>query len=96
MIYLKTIMMKRVYLDIVMSIMAQANLPFSFWGDALLFTTYIINCVSSKSVPSTPYEIWKSEMPDLSIICLWGCLAYIHNNFHEYEKLGHRGRNVSS
>ncbi|XP_075112616.1 uncharacterized protein LOC142182297 [Nicotiana tabacum] len=37
--------------------MAQANLPISFWGDALLTATYILNKVPSKSVSSTPYEL---------------------------------------
>ena len=31
----------RTLLDMVRSMMAQANLPISFWGDALLTTTYI-------------------------------------------------------
>ena len=53
---------------------------------------YIINCVSSMSVPSIPYELWKGEKPNLSIMCLWGCTTYIHNTSHEYEKLGPRGK----
>ena len=50
----------------VMSMMAQANLPIFFWGDALLTVAYILNRVLSKSVPSIPYELWNSEKPDLS------------------------------
>ena len=73
------------------SMMAHANLPISFWGDALLSATYIINHVPSKYVPSTPYELWKGETPDLSIMRPWGCTCYIHNTFHEYGKLGPRG-----
>ena len=49
----------RTLLDMVRSMMAQANLPISFWGDALLTAAYIINRVPSKSVPSTPYELWN-------------------------------------
>ena len=49
--------------------MAQANLPISFWGDALLFTTYILNSIPSKFVPSTSYELWTSEKLDLRIMC---------------------------
>ena len=33
----------RTLLDMVRSMMAQANLPISFWGDALLSATYILN-----------------------------------------------------
>ena len=45
--------------------MAQANLPISFWGDALLTAAYILNRVPSKSVSSTSYELWNDEKPDL-------------------------------
>ena len=47
----------RTLLDIIRSMMAQVNLPISFWGDALLTTAYILNCVPSQSVSSTPYEL---------------------------------------
>ena len=33
----------RTLLDMVRSMMAQANLPINFWGDALLSATYILN-----------------------------------------------------
>ena len=52
-------------LDVVKSMMAQANHPISFEGHALLTTTYILNCVPSKSVPVTPYELWFSKKPSL-------------------------------
>ena len=55
----------RTLLDIVRSMMAQANLPISFWGDALLTANYILNCVPSQSVSSTPYKLWKGKKPNL-------------------------------
>ena len=53
---------------------------------------YIINCVPSKFVHSTPYEPWKGKTTDSSIMRPWGCIAYIHNTSHEYGKLGPRGK----
>ena len=55
----------RTLLDMVRSMMAQANLPISFWEDALLTAAYILNRVPSKSVLSNPYELWNDEKPDL-------------------------------
>ncbi|XP_074569538.1 uncharacterized protein LOC141826187 [Curcuma longa] len=72
--------------------MAQANLPISYWGDALLVATYILNRVPSKSVPSTPYERWTGRKPDLSNLRPWGSAAYVHDKTHKYGKLGPRGR----
>ena len=50
-------------LDLVRSTMTLANLPISFWGDALLTGAYILNCTSSKSVSTTLYELWHDRNP---------------------------------
>ena len=76
----------------VMSMMAQANLSISFLRDALLIAAYILNRVPSKSISSTHYELWNGEKPDLGNLPLWGCAAYVHNNSHQYGKLGPRGK----
>jgi transposase InsO family protein len=80
----------RTLFDMVRSMMAQANLPISFWGDALLTAAYILNRVPSKSVSSTPYKLWNGVEPNLGYFHPRGCAAYIHNTSHEYEKLGPR------
>ena len=45
--------------------MAQENLPILYWGDALLTAAYILNRVPTKSVISTPYELWTGRKPEL-------------------------------
>ena len=72
--------------------MAQAKLPISFWGDALMTVAYLLNRVSSKSIPSTPYELWKCAKLGLNVMCPWGCAAYVHSVSHEYGKLGPKGK----
>ena len=79
-------------LDMVRSMIAQANLSISYWGDALLTATYILNRVSTKSVTSTPYEFWTKRKPDLSNLRPWGSAAYVHDPSHMYGKLGPRGK----
>ena len=54
--------------DMVRSMMAQANLQISFWGDALLTAAYILNRVPSKSVSSTPYELWNDVKSNLGYL----------------------------
>ncbi|KAL0303482.1 UNVERIFIED_CONTAM: hypothetical protein Sradi_6216300, partial [Sesamum radiatum] len=56
----------------VRSMMAQANVLLSFWEDVILTTTYILNRVPSKSIPSTPYELWYSRKPNLEGLRPWG------------------------
>jgi hypothetical protein len=82
----------RTLLEMVRSMMAQANLPISYWGDALLTAVYILNRVPSKSVSSTPYELWTGKKPNLSYFRLWGSAGIVHDTSHKYEKLGPRGK----
>ena len=70
-------------LDMVRSMMMQAKLSISFWGDVIMTTAYILNRVPSISVSSTPYEVWKGAMPDLNIMHPRGCATYVHNVSHE-------------
>lgn len=37
--------------------MTQANLPITYWDDTLLTITFVLNCVSSKLVTTTLYEL---------------------------------------
>ena len=57
--------MNRTLLDMVRSMMTQANLSIFFGGDVLLIATYILNHVPSKSITSTPYELWNGKKPNL-------------------------------
>ena len=82
----------RTLLDMVRSMMAHANLPISFWGDALLAAAYILNRVPSQSVSSTPYELWNGEKPNLEHLRPWGSAGFVHNTSQKYGKLGPRAR----
>ncbi|KAK4838535.1 hypothetical protein QYF36_014541 [Acer negundo] len=82
----------RTLLEMVRSMMAQANLPVSYWGDVLLTAAYILNRVPSKSVTSTPYELWTGRKPVLTNLRPWGCTGYAHNLSSQYGKLGARGK----
>ena len=70
--------------------MVHANLPISFWGDALFTATYILNRVPSKSIPATPYKLWHGKKPSLDHLRLWGSAGYVHNLIHQHGKLGLR------
>ena len=53
---------------------------------------YILNRVPSKSVSSTPYELWTGKKPNLNNLWPWGSTVYVHNTSHRYGKLGPRGK----
>ena len=80
-------MRNRTLLHMVRSMMAQTILPISYWGDALITAMYRRNRVPSKSVPCTPYELWRGRKTELVHLRSWGCATYVRNLSHQYGKL---------
>ena len=55
-------------LNMVRSMTSLTDLPLSFWGYALETTTFTLNRALSKSVETTPYELWFGKKPKLSFL----------------------------
>ena len=55
-------------LDMVRTMMSLTNLPLSFWDYALETTAFMLNRAPSKSVETTPYELWFGKKPKLSFL----------------------------
>ena len=66
----------RTLLDMVRSMMSLTDLPLSFRGYALEMAAFILNRAPSKSVETTPYELWFGKKPKLPFLKVWGCDAY--------------------
>jgi hypothetical protein len=64
-------------LDSVRSMMSLSDLSISFWGYALETIVFILNRAPSKSVETTPYELWNGKKPTLLFLRVWGCEAYV-------------------
>uniref|UniRef100_A0A2N9IT45 Integrase catalytic domain-containing protein n=1 Tax=Fagus sylvatica TaxID=28930 RepID=A0A2N9IT45_FAGSY len=54
----------RTLLDMVRSMMARANLPTSFWGEAILTAMHILNRIPTKALEKTPHELFVGENYD--------------------------------
>ena len=67
----------RTLLDMVQSMMSLTKLPLSLWGYALDTTKFTLNRAPSKSVETTPYELWFGKNPKLLFLKVWGCNAYM-------------------
>ena len=67
----------RTLLDMVRSMMSLTDLPLSFWGYALETAAFTLNRAPSKSVETTPFEIWFDKKPNVSFLKIWGCDAYV-------------------
>ena len=61
------------------TMMAQAELPECYWGEAVATAAYLRNGVPTRSLKSTtPYEKWFERKPDLSHIKVFGCMCYAY------------------
>ena len=57
--------------------MSLTDLPLSFQGYALETGAFTLNRAPSKSVETTPYELWFGKKPKLSFLKVWGCDTYV-------------------
>jgi hypothetical protein len=57
--------------------MSLFDMSISFWGYALETVAFILSKVPSKSMETTPYELWHGKKPTLSFLRVWGCEAYV-------------------
>ena len=71
----------RALLDMVQSMMSLTDLPLSFCGYALEMDAFALNRAPSKSVETTPCELWFGKKPKLSFLKVWSCDAYV-KKFH--------------
>jgi hypothetical protein len=64
--------------DGIQTLLADAKLPLSFWGDAALTVQYLRNRLPTSTLPpgTTPYEIMHGTKPDLSHLRVWGCQCF--------------------
>ena len=67
----------RTILDMIRSMMNFTDLSLFLQGYALLIVMHILNRVHTKSIPTTPYEIWYDKKPSLSYLKTWICPTYV-------------------
>ena len=65
--------------EIARSMLCTANLPDSFWAEAVLTAVILKNRSPTVAVKDkTPYEYLTGEIPDVSKLKVLGCTAYMH------------------
>ncbi|CAL9108128.1 unnamed protein product [Musa textilis] len=72
----------------VRSMMCFADLPISFLRYTLETAAYLLNRIPTKSVMSTPYELWNGKKFDLKVVKIWGYPAHVKR--HSPDKLESR------
>jgi hypothetical protein len=82
-------------LEVVRAILIEANMPLSYWGEALAFAVYSINRTPSRSIAyQTPLKalsdvIIAPSVPNLPLR-IFGCVVFVHLHKHQRIKLAPR------
>ena len=78
--------MNKTVLERVKCMLISANLPKSFWGEAVNTAVYLINrCPSAALEFKVPEEVWCGVPPDYSNLKVFGCVAYAQANQGKLE-----------
>ena len=80
--------LNRTLMEMVRSMLADSELPKSFWAEALSTAVYLHNRSPTKAVEGkTPYEAIYAEKPKVGHLRVFGCAAYLHISKDERRKL---------
>ena len=62
----------------VVSMLYESGMPTAFWGEALATFIHTSNRLFTSALPdSTPHEAFYGTKPNLSMLRVWGCTAYV-------------------
>jgi len=79
--------LNRTLLDKTRAMLSDANLPKSYWLEALNYAVLLHNVSLSKSIGTTPTEEYTGTKPDISRLRVFGCMAHVHVPAHARGKL---------
>ncbi|GJZ88309.1 retrovirus-related pol polyprotein from transposon TNT 1-94 [Tanacetum coccineum] len=73
--------MNMTLLNKVRCLLIQSGLPDSFWAEATVTTTYLINRSPSTALEKkTPMDLWSGHPANYEMLRIFGCVAYSHVN----------------
>lgn len=68
----------RYLMEAVRTMLIDARLPNTYWGEAAITATYLQNRLPTRSRSKTPYELWFNQKPNVSHLRTFDCRAYAH------------------
>jgi transposase InsO family protein len=81
---------QRTLMEKARSMMAEAQVPKDFWGEALMTSNTIRNLSPVKNRDKTPFEMFQKRKPDLSMLRVFGCRAFVLKPKEKRRKLDER------
>ena len=75
-------------LEVTRALLFQTNVPKSFWSDAILSATHLINRLPSVKLKNkSPLEIIYQQKPNINHLKIFGCVCFVH--IKKKDKLDH-------
>ena len=85
--------MNRTLVESVRSMLSDSRLPRRFWAEALSTAVFLRNRSPTKCLHGiTPFEAWTGEKPNVSLLRIFGCVAFAHVPKDERQKLDSKSR----
>eukprot|EP00268_Persea_americana_P068892 TRINITY_DN9688_c0_g1_i1.p1 TRINITY_DN9688_c0_g1~~TRINITY_DN9688_c0_g1_i1.p1 ORF type:complete len:612 (-),score=107.26 TRINITY_DN9688_c0_g1_i1:387-2222(-) len=76
----------------VRSMLSRSGLSKSFWPEAVLWSSHLLNRSPTIAVRNkTPEEAWSGRRPSIDHLRIFGCIAYAHVPDEKRKKLDDRG-----
>lgn len=69
------------------SLLLDAGLENSYWGEAIMTAIYLQNRLPTSSTEKTPYELWFGKKPELDHLKIFGSKAYVFIPKEKRKKL---------
>jgi hypothetical protein len=82
--------LNRTLLEKTRAMLFEANLPKSFWAEAIVTANYLRNITTSRVVKATPYELFHGTKPNVSNLRVFGACAHVHVPKERRTKLDKR------
>ena len=82
----------RTLFEMTRGMLKTAGLDNKWWGRAIITAAYVKNrgLTSSNQENKTPYELFTGKVPDVSLLRVFGCQVYVHNDEQNRGKLDDR------
>lgn len=84
----------RSLLEMSRCMLIDAGLDNKYWGEAVATANYLQNRLPTRTTAKTPYELWFSQIPDLTRIKQFGCEAYVHIPKEKRRKLDEKAKKL--
>lgn len=84
----------RTLIEMARCMLLDADLPYTFWAEAVNTANYIQNRVSTRATDTTPFEAWNGGRPATEHFQIFGAKCFVHVPAEKRQKLDDTAREM--